>query len=72
MILNSAQCCMAEGVRRVTREKLESLILTDDDMLAPNPFHNRSLYVEAEICRVAGTSTALYQVKRREWGRYNG
>ena len=53
MILNSAQCCMAEGVRRVTREKLESVIFTDDDMLAPNPFHNRSLCVEAEMNGVA-------------------
>lgn len=33
---------MAEGVRRVTREKLEYVIFTDDDMLAPNPFQNRS------------------------------
>lgn len=48
MILNSSQSFMAEGVRRVTREKLESVIFTDDDMLAPNPFHNRSLYVKAE------------------------
>lgn len=51
MILNSAQCCMAEGGQRVTREKLESVIFTDDDMLAP--FHKRSLYVEAEMNRVA-------------------
>lgn len=33
----------------MTREKLESFIFTDDDMLAPNPFHTRSLYVKAEM-----------------------
>ena len=37
----------------MTREKLESVIFTDDDMLAPNPYHNRSLYVEAEMNGVA-------------------
>lgn len=37
----------------MTREKLESVIFTDDDMLTPNPFHKRSFYVEAEMNRVA-------------------
>lgn len=36
-----------------SNQQAKTVTFTDDDMLAPKPFHNRSLYVEAEMNGVA-------------------